>query len=84
MPMFEYSCKSCDKEFEALVRTNSPAPSCPACQGSELEKLISTPAIKSDSTHSLAMRAAKKRDSAQAQERMYTQLQYEQSHDRHG
>ncbi|MEO7134792.1 MAG: FmdB family zinc ribbon protein [Vicinamibacterales bacterium] len=80
MPMFEYSCKSCGKEFEALVRTNSPAPSCPACQSSELEKLISTPAIKSDSTHGLAMRAAKKRDQKSGSEMARAQREYELHH----
>ena len=30
MPLFEYSCQSCDHEFEALVR-NGQAPTCPSC-----------------------------------------------------
>ena len=33
MPIFEYSCNSCGKEFETLVRGSSPAPECPACHG---------------------------------------------------
>ena len=58
MPIFEYACKKCGKEFEALVLKTTPAPSCPKCKSSELEKLISRPAIKSESTHGLAMKAA--------------------------
>jgi putative FmdB family regulatory protein len=80
MPMFEYSCKSCHKEFETLVRAGSPPPSCPACQSTELEKLISTPAIKSDSTHGLALRAAKKRDQKSGAENARVQREYELSH----
>ena len=80
MPMFEYSCKSCGKEFETLVRAGSPAPSCPACQSTELEKLISTPAIKSDSTHGLALRSAKKRDQKAGAENARVQREYELSH----
>ena len=57
MPIFEYACKQCGKEFEALVLPTIAAPSCPACQSTELEKLISSPAIKSESTHGLAMAA---------------------------
>ncbi|MBE0622907.1 MAG: zinc ribbon domain-containing protein [Burkholderiales bacterium] len=41
MPIFEYQCASCGKEFEVLVRNSSPAPACPACSGSELRKKLS-------------------------------------------
>jgi len=41
MPLFEYHCKSCSKEFELLVR-GSQAPECPSCHGTELEKRFST------------------------------------------
>jgi putative FmdB family regulatory protein len=80
MPMFEYSCKSCGKEFETLVRAGGDAPSCPACQSTELEKLISTPAIKSESTHGMAMRAAKKRDQKAGSEMARAQREYELHH----
>ena len=77
MPIFEYLCKGCGKDFEALVRTNAPAPVCPACQGADLEKLISRPAIKSESTHGLAMKAAKKRDQKAGSEKASEQREYE-------
>lgn len=80
MPIFEYACKSCGKEFEALVLPTTGTPACPACKGTELEKLISTPAIKSDSTHALAMKAAKKRDQKQGSEKAREQREYELHH----
>jgi putative FmdB family regulatory protein len=80
MPIFEYACKACGKEFEALVLKTTPAPSCPACQGVDLEKLISRPAIKSDSTHALAMKAAKKRDKISGSEKAREQREYELHH----
>lgn len=80
MPIFEYACKSCGKEFEALVRPNSEAPACPACKSAELEKLISRPAIKSESTHGLAMKAAKKRDKIAGAEKAREQREYELHH----
>ena len=40
MPLYEYACKSCDHEFEALVR-GSEQPACPACQGHELQRKLS-------------------------------------------
>ncbi len=83
MPVFEYLCKECAQEFELLVR-GSAAPSCPACGGQELEKLMSLPRVKSSATRGVAMRAAKRRDAKQARDRMHERIRYEQSHDRHG
>lgn len=80
MPIFEYACKSCGKEFEALVLPTTGTPKCPACASEELEKLISRPAIKSDTTHGLAMKAAQKRDRKQGSEQARAQREYELSH----
>ena len=80
MPLYEYSCKVCGKEFELLVRHDTVAV-CPACESAEIEKLLSLPAVKSSGTHELAMRAAKKRDAAQGKEQLRAQLEYERDHD---
>ena len=40
MPIYEYSCKGCGKQFEALVRSDT-QPQCPQCQSPDLEKLLS-------------------------------------------
>lgn len=86
IPIYEYSCQDCGTRFEQLVRGTQKAGTvkCPACASADVERLLSTPAVKSESTRDLAMRAAKKRDAAQGAERMHAQLQYEESHDRHG
>ena len=80
MPIFEYHCESCHHEFETLVRKGD-TPACPKCGGVELAKQHSLPAIKSESTHDLAMRAAKKRDQAQASVNARVQREYELAHD---
>ena len=80
MPIYEYVCKSCNHEFEALVMGGI-TPVCASCSGTELERLLSLPNVKSESTHGLAMRAAKKRDQKAGNERMQEQHIYEQSHD---
>ena len=41
MPIFEYQCAACAKEFETLVRSSSPATQCPQCGGTELRKKLS-------------------------------------------
>ena len=40
MPLYEYACKSCSKEFEALVRASETA-ECPSCHGKDLERRLS-------------------------------------------
>lgn len=41
MPIYEYQCSSCGKDFEILVRNSSPAPQCPVCKGTDLRKKLS-------------------------------------------
>ena len=42
MPIYEYQCKSCGHEMEALQKiTDDPLKECPACGDLELNKLIS-------------------------------------------
>lgn len=40
MPLFEYACKTCDHQFEVLVR-GTEQPVCPACSGHDLQKRLS-------------------------------------------
>lgn len=79
MPIYEYACQKCGNEFELLVRGKEKA-ACPACKSGDLERKISLPAIKSETTHGLAMAAAKKRDKKQAYENVQTQREYELHH----
>ena len=44
MPMFEYACRGCGRQFEAFV-TGARAASCPECHGEDLQKLLSTPGM---------------------------------------
>jgi putative FmdB family regulatory protein len=44
MPLFDFRCKKCRKEFEALVLGDD-IPVCPHCGAKKLEKLMSTFAV---------------------------------------
>ena len=79
MPIFDYSCQSCGTRFEALVLRGEAA-SCPKCRSQELEKNLTLPALKTEGTHSKAMRAAKRRDKRQARDNYWTQRDYERAH----
>jgi len=42
MPIYEYQCKSCGHEFEAIQKiSDDPLKECPACGDLELNKLVS-------------------------------------------
>jgi len=40
MPIYEYGCRGCGREFETLVRPDAAA-SCPGCRSTDLEKKLS-------------------------------------------
>ncbi len=52
MPIYEYACNACGKDFEKLVRESSPAPECPACHSTDLHKKLSAFAPMTSSTSS--------------------------------
>ena len=80
MPLFDFQCKSCGHEFEALVRGQA-TPACPRCASSDRERLLSLPSIKCEATTAKAMRAARQRDKRQGAEREHAQREYEAHHD---
>jgi len=81
LPIYEYRCRSCEQRYEALVRNaKSEAPPCESCGSRDVERLISTPFVKSDTTKAKSMRAAKQRDKKLGNERMQEQRAYERSH----
>ncbi len=41
MPIFEYKCADCGKEFEELVFNRDECPPCPACESEKTGKLMS-------------------------------------------
>ncbi|HPZ09348.1 MAG TPA: zinc ribbon domain-containing protein [Candidatus Eremiobacteraeota bacterium] len=44
MPIYEYECKKCLKRFEKFlkIREDKTKVKCPDCEGTDLEKLISS------------------------------------------
>ncbi len=47
MPIYEYSCKACEHEFETLQRVrDAPLVDCPQCGAAELRKKVSVAAFR--------------------------------------
>jgi putative FmdB family regulatory protein len=79
MPIYEYVCRRCQQQFEALVRGASETPVC-SCGSADLERLVSIPAIKSESTHRSAMTDAQARETRRGSEAARAQREYESHH----
>ena len=45
MPIYEFSCESCQTRFETLVLRKDESVQCPKCGGSQLQKRISAHAV---------------------------------------
>lgn len=53
MPLYEYTCRKCDHQFETLVR-GSETPECPSCRSTELERRLSVFAALTNGTPAIA------------------------------
>jgi putative FmdB family regulatory protein len=59
MPIYEYQCRACQQQFEALVR-GSESPVCPACQSGDLERLLSSFGVSSEGTRQSNLQSERK------------------------
>ena len=48
MPIYEYRCRGCEKEFEKLVIRSSQTIVCPHCESEEVERVLSVFSHSSD------------------------------------
>ena len=61
MPILEYSCRACGHQFEFLKLPTTPdAARCPACQGEDLERLLSGFAMSTRELTNAHAKAARK------------------------
>jgi putative FmdB family regulatory protein len=59
MPLYEYRCGECAKEFEALVLPSfGNVPACPACGSSKLEQLLSAFSVNSEERSKASLKVA--------------------------
>lgn len=80
MPLYDYVCQACGARSELLVRGEA-RPACPACASEAMERLLSLPAVRSEATRDVVGRYTRKRDAAQARDRISQQAAYERNHD---
>ena len=79
MPIYDYQCRACEHEFEALVRLGE-TPDCPACNGNDLEKRVSVPAVSTDKTRQRSLGRARQAAGKVRDEKSHAQAQYERNY----
>ena len=81
MPLFDFRCRACGEEFEALVRPPTP-PACPACAATDLERLLSgfSFSVRSGGLSPAARRAVQKQQKAQHRDQAAYQTEIEKKH----
>jgi putative FmdB family regulatory protein len=79
MPLYDFRCRGCGREFEALVRATDPAPpECPVCHRRDLEQLLSTFAVSSaEKTQAAATVKRRKEASAARRDTVATDIEAE-------
>jgi putative FmdB family regulatory protein len=67
MPLYDFRCRACGREFEGLVRAADPAPpECPGCHGRDLEQLLSTFAVSSAEKTQASATAKRQKEASRA------------------
>jgi len=79
MPIYDYKCRGCGHQFEELVKLGQ-TPPCPECDGRDLERLISLPAVRTEKTRARTMSIARGKAKAAKKEQDHAQAQYERNY----
>jgi putative FmdB family regulatory protein len=81
MPLYDFVCRKCQHEFEALVRTGD-TPTCPSCHGQDLERLLSTFAVDTAEHRQAAANDSRRRQIAKRRDSYIAEEEYRNKHDK--
>jgi putative FmdB family regulatory protein len=82
MPLYDFRCRACGHEFEALVRPREGDPACPSCNARDIERLLSTFALSYAEKTAAAARDSRKRQIAARKDALIADEEYRQKHDK--
>jgi putative FmdB family regulatory protein len=81
MPLYDFRCRACQEEFEALVRPGN-IPACPACASADLERLVTgfSFSVRSGGLSPAARKAVQTQQNAQRRDQAAYQHEIEKKH----
>ena len=80
MPLYDFTCRVCRHDFEALVRNAQPV-ACPACKSEDVERHLSTFAVSTDESRASAAKASRKQQMKGRREELAAEEHARQHHD---
>ena len=87
MPLYDYACQQCGREFEILVRAGETSvPQCPNCQSTGVERLLSSFAVSSEATRKASFSKAKVKSLSAARDKRISEeeaIHHHHDHDDH-
>jgi putative FmdB family regulatory protein len=81
MPLYDFRCRACGHEFEALVRPTETSILCPACQRADVERLLSAFAVSTDERRSAAAKASREAQIRGRRDALVAEEEYRRNHD---
>lgn len=82
MPLYDFRCRRCGHEFEALVRGGDAPKECPECRAHDLERLLSTFALSTDERRQAAALDSRRRQVAKRKDAVIAEEEYREKHDK--
>jgi putative FmdB family regulatory protein len=84
MPIYDFHCRACGHEFEALVRPQDPeAPTCPSCRSGDLERLLSSFAVSTAEKTQAAAKDSRQRQIKANKDKLVADEAYRKEHEGH-
>jgi putative FmdB family regulatory protein len=84
MPIYDFRCRTCGHEFEALVRPQDASqPACVSCQGRDLEKLLSGFAVSSAEKTQAAAKKSRQSQIRANKDKVVADEEYRKEHEGH-
>jgi putative FmdB family regulatory protein len=84
MPMYDFHCRACGHEFEALVRPQDlQPPKCPACHGADLERQVGSFAVSTAEKTAAAAKQSRQRQIKAKKEKLVADEEYRREHEGH-
>ena len=83
MPIYDFHCRACGHEFEAISRAQDPPVACPSCGGQDLDRLPSSFAVSSAEKTAAAARDARKAHVRANKDKVIADEEYRKQHEGH-
>jgi putative FmdB family regulatory protein len=81
MPLYDFRCRACGHEFEALLRPPENNVSCPACRHADVERMLSAFAVSTDERRSAAAKASREAQIRGRRDAIIADEEYRRKHD---